>query len=119
MVHPEIRDIRTLDLEPPALPDDPGDCEVHFRVLVGPRDRGDEGDETFHFLVVTPTRLARGAEVQWGRGRLLVPAFDWQVVAQAVAELLARCVRPTWEQCVSELSKDLYWDLDRRSTTDA
>jgi hypothetical protein len=117
MVQPEIRQIRSLHLEPPAMPDDPRDCEVAFEAFVGPKDG--EGDEAFYFLVVTPQRLSRAGEARWGRGTLVLPAFDWQTVAACLAQILARCTRPTWEQVVSELSKDLVWEADRRDESDA
>ena len=60
MIYPEIRSIRSPDLEPPNLPEDPTDCEVSFQMSVGPKDGAEE--ESFAFTVVTPIRLAQGAE---------------------------------------------------------
>lgn len=109
MVNPELRDI-VAAIEPPALPADPADCAVPFQLRIGPRDA--ESAESFSLLVVTPLALARAAldAPVWGRGHLVVPIFDWNLVVRAIAELLARCSRPTWEEVVADLTRELRWD---------
>jgi hypothetical protein len=108
LIHPEIRGIHSPDLEPPKLPDDPFDCEVFFQALIGPREG--KGHESFQFSVITPVRLAKLPEGMWGRGRLIMPAFEWAAVAQALAKLLAQAVRPTWNEVTAELNKELLWE---------
>jgi hypothetical protein len=110
MVYPEIRGIHSSNLEPPNLPEDPSDCEICFQVIVGPKDG--EGEEAFSFTVITPIQLAKGSEAQWGRGKLIVPAFDWSAVAQAIAKLFAHCPCPTWREVKIELSKELLSEFD-------
>jgi hypothetical protein len=110
MVHPEIRTIHSPDLEPPNLPEDPYDCEVVFQALIGPR--GGAGHESFNFTVITPVRLAKKPDGVWGRGMLIMPAFEWAAVAQAVAKLLAHAVRPTWKDVAESLNRELLWELD-------
>lgn len=110
MIYPEIRNIVSPDLEPPNLPDDPTDCEVSFQLLVGPN--GGEETEVFNFAVITPIRLAQGVEPQWGRGKLVVLKFDWQTVAEAIAKLFAQCARPTWNETVDALNKELRSELE-------
>src|SRR5712691_3718062 len=115
MIYPEIRRIHSPDLKPPNVPEDPSDCEILIQVLIGPKDG--EGEEAFGFTVVTPLHLARGSEPQWGRGRLIVPRFDWPAVAQAIAKLLARCACPTWREVKIELSKELLSEFDGQKPT--
>lgn len=110
MIYPEIRNIHSPDLEPPNLPTDPYDCQVSFLATVGPH--GAEGEETFSFTVITPAYLARLPEGRWGRGNLILPAFDWTAVVQSVATLLARCARATWADVAQELNKELVWEHD-------
>jgi hypothetical protein len=117
MICPEIRHIRSPDLEPPNLPANPTDCEIVFHVLIGPMD-GD-GEEAFSFTVITAARFAAASEARWGRGKLIVAAFEWAVVVQAVAKLLAQCARPTWGEVVAELNKELLWEFDGYKPTDA
>ena len=114
MIYPEVRHIQSSDLEPPNLPPDPLDCEIAFQAFIGPggTDTRDK-EEVFNFTVITPTRLAHSTEAAWGRGRLIIPLFDWAVVAQSVAALLVRCARPTWEEVAAELNKEMLWEFDR------
>ncbi|MEP6573387.1 MAG: Imm8 family immunity protein [Gemmatimonadota bacterium] len=111
MIYPELRDIRSHDLTPPAMPAEPADCAVRFELLVAPS--GDGGDsmpgERFAFVVATPGFLVREADAAWGRGFLLVPRFEWGTVGQALAGLMARCARPTWTEVVGAISGELQW----------
>lgn len=107
MIQPQLRNIVSPNLEPPNLPEDPLDCEVLFQAMVGPAD-GD-GGEIFVFAVVTPVRLARTPEATWGRGRLIVPKFDWELVVLAVAELLVECAADDWSEVVAQLDRSLRW----------
>jgi hypothetical protein len=109
MVHPELRHIRSLDLEPPALPPDPRDCAVRFQVLIGPQ--GGPESESFAFTAVTPGHLARVAGGRWGRGSLMLAAFDWASVSRAIAQLLVSSARPTWDEVATELNRVLDWQI--------
>src|ERR1051325_7351895 len=100
MVFPEIRHIQSSEVEPPNLPADPEDCEIPFQVLIGPKDG--EGQEVFRFTVLTAARVHGLSEGQWGRGKLIVPAFAWPTVVHAVAKLLAQSARATWGEVVAE-----------------
>lgn len=116
MIFPELRSIHSPDLEPPQLPPNPADCEVAFEAIIGPK--GSPGEEAFRFLVVTPASFRRVPGATWGRGRLVVEAFDWQVVVTAVAELLFRCARPTWAEALAELTHELM-PLEKPEASDA
>ncbi len=109
MVYPELRQIRSLDLDPPSLPADPRACAVRFEVVIGPR--GGAQREAYAFTVITPGALAQLDGGQWGRSCLLVPAFDWDLVKQALAQLLAACARSTWDEVATELARELRWQL--------
>jgi hypothetical protein len=109
LVHPEIRQIHSPSLEPPALPEDPYDCAIPFQALIGPR--GGAGHESFNFMVITPVRLAKRPEGTWGRGMLIMPAFEWTAVAQSLAELLSRAVRPTWHEVIDALGRELLQEV--------
>lgn len=116
MVRPELKHIESPDLEPPALPEDPYDCEVLFQALVGPA--GEDGGEIFVFSVMTPVRLSRIPDPMWGRGRLIVLQFDWSAVVKAVAELLVECAAPTWAASIAQLDRSLMW-LPQKESADA
>ena len=111
MIQPELRHIASPNLEPPALPADPVDCAVQFQALIGPR--GGEEAEAFSFTVVTAAHLARTLGHTWGRGYLILDTFDWHIIVRAVAQLLAQCTAPTWNEVMVELNKELVWNSDR------
>jgi hypothetical protein len=111
MIQPELRHIASPDLEPPALPPDPGDCAVQFQAIIGPR--GGDAAESFSFTVITATHLARTLGHTWGRGLLILDTFDWHIVVRAVAQLLAQCTAATWSEVTRELNKELVWESDR------
>ena len=117
MIYPEIRRIHSPDLDPPNLPEDPTNCEITFRVLIGPKEGA--GEEAFDFSVVTAARLTAMAEGRWGRGKLVLSTFEWSAVIHAVAKLLAQCARPTWGEVVAELNKELLWRSDDEKAGDA
>lgn len=109
MIYPELRHI-VSDLVPPALPADPTDCAVRFQAWIGPL--GGAGEEAFAFTVATPAYLVRELGPCWGRGYLLIEAFEWSVMGQALARLLAHCARPSWDEVTAELNKELHWEFD-------
>lgn len=109
MIFPELREIESLDLSPPELPADPTSCVVSFRAVIGPREGSGEA-ESFSFAVVTPAYLSRTLGHTWGRGYLIVDTFDWQVVVRAIAQLLLQSARPSWNEVVRELDKELRWE---------
>ena len=110
MITPEIKDLVSVDLERPKLPADPHDCLVALQAKIGPS--GSAASESFAFTVVTPSALRREERFRWGRGLLVVPAFSWEIVDLALARLLARCSRPSWEEVAQELNQELEWEFD-------
>lgn len=109
MVYPELRQIDSPDLLPPAMPSDPVDCAVRLRIVVGPLGAPEVESEAFVFTAVTPAHLAHIAGATWGRGLVCLPVFAWNDLGQAIAELLARVSRPSWSEVVAELTKELQW----------
>jgi hypothetical protein len=119
MIQPELRDIHSADLLPPTLPPDPAVCAVRFDALIGPRGDESRPAERFGFIVVTPAQLRQLDTPTWGRGLLLVPRFDWDSVAQAVAEFLVGCARPTWDEVRLELQRELHWQPPGQTADEA
>jgi hypothetical protein len=117
MVYPELRQILSPDLAPPAVPEDPADCAVPFQALIGPR--GEEGAEAFSFTAVTPAFLSRAVGPTWGRGYLILDVFSWETVTHALALLLAHCARPTWQEVAEQLNRELNWEFDSYRAAEA
>lgn len=108
MIYPELRAI-VADIDPPELPPDPTDCIVPFQLLIGPTD--EPSAEAFSFVVLTPIAIQRdnSLDALWGHGYLIVPVFAWETIVRVIAELLASCARPTWEEVLADLGKSLRW----------
>jgi Immunity protein 8 len=106
---PKLYHLYSIDLERPALPADPRDCEVLVQAEIG--FGGLAGADEFAFSVVTPSRLV-GDGTRWGRGYLIVPEFSWQTVERAVERLLMHADRPTWAEAAAELTKEMRWEFE-------
>lgn len=119
MIQPELRGIQSPDLVPPALPPDPSDCAVRFDALLAPQGEPEAAAEAYGFIVVTPSQLRQLSAPTWGRGLLIVPAFDWAMVVQAVAQFLVQCARPTWDEVRAELRRELHGPVVDPATDDA
>lgn len=109
MIIPQLKALTSPDLQEPALPADPTDCEVLVELAVGPVDGG---EEIFSFTVVTPAALARDQLPRWGRGKLIVSRFDWAVVRRASERLLAHAARESWKEVATTLNKELGWEFE-------
>ena len=108
MITPQLRNLYSNALEPPALPADPANCSIHFQASIGPSEG--EGEEVFTFAVVTPKYLAHNGLPCWGRGLLIVEQFSWPTLERALARLLAHAPRGTWQEVAQALHHDLHWE---------
>ena len=110
MIRPKLRRLHSPDLVEPTLPPDPRRCIVLVQAMVGPDDG--RGEESFDFCVVTPSYLEEQRGPRWGRGLLIVEAFDWAVIRKAVEDRLAEVKGAGWNQVGAELNKELLWEFD-------
>lgn len=110
MITPQLKTLMSPELDRPALPDDPENCEVLLEATIGP-DSSDAA-EIFAFSVVTPAALSGETRFRWGRGLLIVPTFSWETVDHALARLLAHCSRPSWAEVAQQLNQNLHWEFD-------
>jgi hypothetical protein len=114
MIVPKLKALSSPDLTRPDLPDDIFNCGVFCEAEIGPEETG--GD-IFSFTVVTPEFLKRENSSRWGRGYLVVSAFDWEKVELAVRKLLDHVTRETWNDVAIELSKELHSEFDNYVST--
>src|SRR5258706_4412941 len=110
MITQELKSLFSPDLKRPALPADPEDCSVLIEASIGPK--GEAGEETFTFSVVTPKFLAREASPQWGRGLLIVNEFSWVSAERALQRLLAHARRNSWAESAAILNHELHWEFE-------
>ena len=98
------------DLDRGVSPPDPDDCAILIEIQVGPK--GVDGGDLFQFVATTPAYLVEHSERRWGRGYLILPSFSWAEVEDAVAKLIARSARSSWQEVGAELNKELQWEFD-------
>ncbi|MFA6956711.1 MAG: Imm8 family immunity protein [Thermoanaerobaculia bacterium] len=109
MIFPKLKGLTSPDLDRPALPADPCVCSVLVEAEIG---KDEEGADIFSFTVITPERLKEEGEAIWGRGRLVVPEFSWELVERQITKLLLHAARETWEEVAGELSKEMHWEFE-------
>ena len=110
MVIPELRSIHSPDLSEDAIPEDPRNCQILIQGLIGPK--GELGEESFDFVVVTPTALTQLVGHRWGHGLLLVESFDWGLIRTAVDKILRHCEGETWEEVANKIGRYFSWEFD-------
>jgi len=106
--------IRVIRLHSPdvavgALPSDPSNCAVLVQAMIGPIDK--PGEESFDFLVVTPSALESLAP-RWGRALLVLKRFSWEEVHRHVDRIVAQCQRDSWQDAAQNLSRWMDWEFD-------
>ena len=112
---PTLVGIYSSDLPegPVRLPDDASDCWVVMQADIG--SDAEPGADAFTFHVTTPKFLARSLETdghQLGRGLVVVPEFDWQVVEAAVLGICAHIEADSWSELVGLLSRHFFYEFE-------
>ena len=115
MIQAELRrihspDVPNLDSFVPALPDH---FEVLVQAMIGPR--GSPGEESFDFVVCTPSWLAeRAAESGYllGRHYLIVNHFDVEAVRGALLDLCRQATGSDWGIVANYLARFGKWEFE-------
>lgn len=107
---PEIKSIRSPDLDYGVLPKDADNCSVFVEVDIGIKN--EKGADTFSFTVITPKALSAYKEKVWGRGFLITPSFSWEETEQALQNLLMHCSGKDWDVISSKINKELGWEFE-------
>jgi len=110
MIVPQLKSLMSPDLDEPALPSDPTDCEVFLELEIG--SSGSRGADIFSCTVITPAAYGRKKLPSWGRTYLIVHEFNWVIVRQAIENLLMHACRDTWDEVVTALNKELGWEFE-------
>jgi hypothetical protein len=101
------------DLENAAPPDPEKFCLL-VQAMVGPAG-DDEGEESFDFLLCTPTWLAGDLAAQkyiWGRHYLIVPRYDFATLQAAVQQICAQAEGSDWDAVAAVLSRYGKWEFE-------
>lgn len=115
-----IDDLVCPDVDPESgQPSDPFDFEVMVEVFVATRPDGApdgiDGVDLFTLFVVTPARLARRVAAEgpaFGRHRLIVDRWDWDVIAAALTERFESEEAPTHEELMQRLGRYGRWEFE-------
>lgn len=87
-------------------PADPRSFGLYVEPEIGPA--GQEGADVFGFMIVgTEWYQANppGKGFRWGRGQLVLDAWDPEVVRRAIADLCHRASGDTWDQIAEKLAR--------------
>ena len=106
----ELRGSTSPDLESDTSPSDPLDCKILIEAMIGPKDQ--PGEESFQFVVATPSALSSVELPRWGRGLLLVESFDWKAVGGAVEKVLSHCEGADWDEVAGKIGRYADWEFD-------
>jgi hypothetical protein len=115
METPKLVSLACESLAHGQVPLDPADCELTFTALIG--TDGVRGD-SFQFVVVTPSALARSQYTGWCKDYLIVQEFSWEQVENYVANLLASVRGESWDDIAEQLHQFMDWEFynDRKSS---
>lgn len=111
----ELKLLHSPDLPDPEhnRPQDPGNFRILIQALIGVA--GQEGADTFDFLVCTPAWLAahlaaHPAEPLAARGYLIVPGYDYAKIHAAISRLCDQATGPDWPALAARLNLDGRWE---------
>lgn len=93
----------------------PPDAEtfgILLQALIGPEFA--DGEESFDFVVCTPSWLARtgAAGPTFLRHHLLVSSFDYGAIRNAIEELVASCEGADWNEVATKLGRFGQWEFE-------
>jgi len=109
-VFPELKSLHSPDLPQRQDPEDPADAALLVEASIGPK--GQDGEEIFSFVAITPRALARDQGARWGRGYLILNHVSWASVEAAVLNLLSHCSGDSWAQVAERLNHEMHWEFE-------
>lgn len=118
MIRPAVKSITSYKFDfASEAPSNPYDFEEWIEIDIetsGSDDRPSESGDEFRSCVITPSRFAAkvtSESIVWGRPFLVVERWDPSRIHRAVAEAVANCWAPSYEEVVALLARFLWIDL--------
>jgi hypothetical protein len=111
---PDVHDLRAFK------PSDPARFSVFVQAMIGPA--GDDSSESFDLTVCTPGRLAAKVESEGpmlGLHHIVVPAFDYDALFNAVQSFCTRCEGATWEDVGPKVGRLGRWEFEPATSASA
>ncbi len=104
---PDVHDLRSFK------PSDPATFSVFVQAMIGPE--GDDSSESFDLTVCTPEWLAAKVEGEGpmlGLHHIVVSAFDYDALFNAVQAFCSRCEGASWEEVGAKVGRLGRWEFD-------
>lgn len=105
-------DIGNLSLENYS-PENPDNFSLFIQAMIGPL--GEEGEESFNFLVCTPKRLTSELEDNgflFGKAYLFVREYNYKVIHKTIKDLCDRIYGDNWNVIAQKLSRFGHWEFE-------
>lgn len=114
-IHPELRRLHSPDLWDmrSQQPDDPRDFGILVEAMIGPRDG--PGEESFDFVLCTPSWLARlvaEERIVYGRHYLFVARYDYDAIFEAITRVCDSIQGETWQEVGERLARYGKWEFE-------
>ncbi len=114
-MHAKLRYLHSPDVPDMATytPEDPTHFSILVQAMVGPR--GEQGEESFDFIVCTPRWLEATLSQDgfvFGRHYLIVPRYDYYLIWQAIEDLCNRTDGPDWTTIANKLGRYGQWEFE-------
>jgi hypothetical protein len=109
----ELKRLHSPDADPlhTYRPADSESFGIFVQAIVGPA--GEEGEESFDFMLCTPHWLAsRPSEIILGQHHLIVRRFDYGAIEKFVSDFCARCEGATWNDVAHNVTALGRWEFD-------
>jgi hypothetical protein len=114
-MRPVIRHLLTPDTDPPEsyVPEDPERFMFLVQMLAGPE--GEEGEESFQFVVCSPGWLGEHIRQNGpvsGRHHIIVDHYDWPALVAYFEALVAGCHGANWHEAAERLARYGWWEFE-------
>lgn len=96
-----------------GMPEDPECFGISVQAMIGAR--GEDGEESFDFLVCTPRWLADEVAREryaLGRHHLFLPRYDYALMQRAIEDVCARATGPDWDTVAGHLARYGLWEFE-------
>ena len=111
---PEVRRLISPDLYDleNGAPEDIGHFCLLIQAIVGPSDG--PGEESFDFLVCTPSWIASVVQAGFlfGRHYLIVERYDYKFINNAISSLCANISGSCWRDVAERLARYGKWEFE-------
>ena len=115
MIKLEVKWLHSPDLLDPEenIPENPEQFRILVQAMIGVED--EEGEDSFDFLVCTPSWLANALQKEsyiWGRHYLFVPKYDYELILNTIKQLCDTIEASDWETAAQKLARYGHWEFE-------